>query len=213
MKNKTLITASFIFLGFVADSEPVSAEKTQGEIFKSIDTEAGRKLVDSLGREAIGVLTNNKTTTEVRETKFRELLHRGFDFKSIAKFVLGRYWRTGTDAEKKEYTDLFETMIVQAYSDRFKDYNNEEFLVKSVRSDEGGGMTVLSEIVRPSGPSIKVEWKIFPAKDTNTPKIFDVKVDGVSMSVTQRSEFASIIQREGGTISGLNKVLKERTSR
>ena len=53
------------------------------------------------------------------------------------------------------------------------------------------------------GQPIRVDWRV------RRGKVIDVIVEGVSMSVTQRSEFASIIQRNGGKVSALINHLKK----
>jgi phospholipid transport system substrate-binding protein len=68
------------------------------------------------------------------------------------------------------------------------------------RTDPGGAI-VSSEIIRPQGPPIKVEWRLTTRNGVY--KITDVNVDGVSMALTQRATFAGLIQRNGGQLAGL----------
>ena len=72
------------------------------------------------------------------------------------------------------------------------------------------GSLVSSEIVRPNGaPPAKVDWLL--TEHDGAYKISDVIVEGVSMAVTQRSEFASVIQRHGGQVEGLITALRQKT--
>ena len=72
------------------------------------------------------------------------------------------------------------------------------------------GSVVSSEIVRPNGaPPAKVDWLL--TQHDGAYKISDVIVEGVSMAVTQRSEFASVIQRHGGQVQGLITALRQKT--
>ncbi len=70
-------------------------------------------------------------------------------------------------------------------------------------------VVVSTRIDRPSGPPIAAEWRV-RATD-NRLRIIDVSVEGVSMVVTQRSEFASVIQRNG--VEGLIEVLRAHTTK
>ena len=54
-----------------------------------------------------------------------------------------------------------------------------------------------------------MEWHLTDRGGTY--KINDVAVDGISMAVTQRSEFAAVIQRSGGQVQGLIAQLREKT--
>jgi hypothetical protein len=92
-------------------------------------------------------------------------------------------------------------------SARFAQYRGETLRVTGSRSDPEGAI-VTSEIVRPDGgPPIKVDWRL-SARD-GLYKISDVIIDGVSMGTSERSEFASVIQRSGGQVQGLLAMMRE----
>jgi len=42
-------------------------------------------------------------------------------------------------------------------------------------------------------------------------KIADLIIDGVSMGASERSEFASVIQRSGGQVQGLLAMMREKS--
>jgi phospholipid transport system substrate-binding protein len=70
-----------------------------------------------------------------------------------------------------------------------------------------GDVIVTSEIVRPQGPPIAIDWRLVVGDGRY--KISDVSIDGVSIALTQRSEFAAIIQRNGGQVAGLLATMRE----
>ncbi|MBV5334014.1 ABC transporter substrate-binding protein, partial [bacterium] len=123
---------------------------------------------------------------------------------------LGRYWNVADETQRREYMTLFEKMIVDAYAGRFAEYSGETFKVAGVRPDGDVDSHVTTQIVRPSGPPVNVEWRV--RKTGATYKIIDVVVEGVSMGVTQRSEFASVIQTNGGQVDGLLKALRAKVT-
>ena len=127
----------------------------------------------------------------------------------IARFVLGRYWKNATSEQQEEFVKLFEDYIALVYSSQLAAYSGETLKVTGSRADSEGAV-VASEIIRPTGsPPVKVEWRL--TDQHGTYKIRDVAVDGISMAVTQRSEFASVIQRNGGQVQGLIAMLREKT--
>ena len=68
---------------------------------------------------------------------------------------------------------------------------------------------VSSEIIHPNGdPPVKVTWRV--RKGASGYKIIDVGVEGVSMMLTQREEFASVIERNGGTVAGLTQAIEQK---
>ena len=158
-----------------------------------------------LGNEAIEVLGPG-VPQEQRLARFRALFHADFDVPEIARFVLGRYWRIATPQERQEFMHLFQEYIVRAYSARLGQYSGEPFRVAGARQD-GDETVVTSQIVEESGQAVAIDWYV---TDTAAGyKITDVYVGGVSMAVTERDEFASVIQRSGG-IAGLIAQLRQK---
>ena len=163
--------------------------------------------MNELWHHAVEVLSKKLPQSE-RLTRFRELFHADFDGPGIARFVLGRYWRSASEQEQQEFLRLFEDYVVFVYGTRLSNFNGETFRVRSSRTDESGTV-VSSDIVGPSGEApIKVDWRLIT--DKGAFKINDVVIEGISMLVTQRSEFASVIQRHGGQVGGLLTMMKER---
>lgn len=179
---------------------PLSAGASSPEEFVR---ETGARVFSSLGEEGLD------TTEHTR--RFRSLLNEAFDLPAITRFVLGRYWRTASDEEKTEFSSLFEKYLVQAYANRFRDLGDKK--LKVLRSQEltGGQTLVMSEIDVEDSQPVKVNWRIRGAGQEF--KITDVLVEGVSMSVTQRDEFASVIRQGGGRIDGLLRILRKKTRR
>jgi phospholipid transport system substrate-binding protein len=166
-------------------------------------------LIENLGKDAINTLTSHEISEIERRLRFEDIFHRVFEVEAIAKFVLGRYARRATSKEKQAFLPLFKKTISDIYAARFKNYNNERFEVTHARPIGDSGVRVFSKIIRPLAEPVIVEWKVYKNKKGQL-RITDVIVERISMSMTQRSEFSSIIQKNGGTVSGLNKVLKQR---
>lgn len=165
--------------------------------------------IEGLADQAVQALTAEGVTRTERVTRFRELLSRNFDVPVIGKWVLGRYWRTATDAEKEEYLKLFEDYVVITYVERFDQYSGEIIKVVKSVADPGKDALVYSEIHRPSGGEpIRIDWRVRSHSDIY--KIIDVYVEGISMSQSQRKEFTSVIRANGGTVAGLLNVLRKK---
>jgi phospholipid transport system substrate-binding protein len=165
-----------------------------------------RAFVGTLGREAIEVLGPHIPPAQ-RLARFRELFRNDFDIPGIGRFVLGRYWRFATPQEQQEFLGLFQEYIVRAYSTRLSAYGGEPFRVTGSRAN-GEETIVASQIIRSDGSRIVVDWYLLNGGGRF--KITDVYVGGVSMKVTQRDEFASVIQRSGGHVAGLIAQLRQK---
>jgi len=166
-------------------------------------------VINNLGNRALEVLGKNANPAQ-RVARFHDLFREDFDVPGIARFVLGRYWKTATPEEQQEFVKLFEDYIALVYSNQLAAYSGETLKVTGSRTSAEEAI-VASEISRPTGsPPVKVDWHLTDRNGTY--KISDVWVDGISMAVTQRSEFASVIQRSGGQVAGLIAQLREKTA-
>ncbi|MFV3076439.1 MlaC/ttg2D family ABC transporter substrate-binding protein [Niveispirillum fermenti] len=199
--------AMLVLAGFAVIAGPTLAPASaQAQNAKAPQAAAG--FVQSLGDKAIATLADPKVNDEQAKTVFRELLNENFDINTISRFVLGRYWNVANDAQKKEYQTLFEQMIVEVYAERFSQYAGESFKVGGAQAAGANDAVVMSQVLRPNGPPVNVSWRV-RNRDGNF-KIIDVIVENVSMSVTQRSEFASVIESNGGRFDALLAALRQR---
>lgn len=165
--------------------------------------------VDRLGTEAIKALAAPELSREDRETRFRDLLGEFFDLPGIGKFVLARYWKVASEEERAEFLGLFETLIVRSYAQRFDEYSGENFQVSEVVPAGQPNYTLVRSLVdRSEGEPIRVDWLVLDKGGVE--KIEDVKIEGISMAQTYRSEFAAVIQSSGGKVAGLNDSLRQK---
>lgn len=171
----------------------------------SADTEGARSFVGDLGDEAIAFLADRSLTQEERAAKFAELFRGKFAVESIARFVAGAAWRTASEAEQAEYIDLFTRYVVNTYAQRLSAYSGEELRVGTARPIDDS-IVVSSRIVQPNGPATAVDWRL--RDQDSSYQILDVIIEGISMAITQRSEFASVIRAGGGGLDALIAALQ-----
>ena len=164
--------------------------------------------VANLAERAIPVLTRPEIPERDRERQFRGLLREGFDLQLVARLVLGRYWNQANPTEQAEFVKLLESYLVQLYAARFADFQNVRLHVEGARSDQSG-YVVRSNLIRPQGPPVPIDWRV--EQPHGRMVITDLVVEGVSMVITQRSEFASVIRQRGGQVEGLLQVLRQKT--
>ena len=172
--------------------------------------DGAQKFIADLAEAAITSLTGKDLEPIARERRLRALMLDHFAVKDIAKWVLGRrYWRRATDQQRAEYLKLFEDLMVADYARRFEKYEGETLAIRKTEVRDGGDAVVYSTMLRSGGEiSVRVDWRI-RAKD-GTYKVVDILVEGTSISLTQRSEFASVIRRNGGNVEALLVELRKR---
>ena len=180
----------------------------QSALSQSIEPAVAQEFIASLGDRAIAILSDTTAPMSNKEKAFHLLVAEAFSMDFIARFAMGKNWRQATPAQQNEYLALFRQYIVQTYGQHIASYSGEQFQVEGSRDVGKQDVLVRSRIVRPGGaPPIIADWRLrqFP----EGPRIIDVMIEGISMGVTQRQEFASVISRNG--INGLIEILRARS--
>ncbi|MBY0428587.1 MAG: ABC transporter substrate-binding protein [Alphaproteobacteria bacterium] len=173
--------------------------------------ENARKFIQNLGDTAIKILSDKNVTKEAAAKTFHDMLVEDFDLDLLGKFALGpTNWRSATPAQRQEYQKLFEKLVVQIYNDRFSLYHGETWKVVDGKPEDDRDTYVSGLIIKPnpSAPPVKVDWRV--RNKGGHQQVIDVIVEGVSMTVTQRSEFAAVIQKNGGDLDAFLKTLSDR---
>jgi phospholipid transport system substrate-binding protein len=167
------------------------------------------QFVQDLGNKAIAQLAGQDIPENEERARFKTLLMQYFDVDAIGKFTVGRaYWGTATPAQKREFLGLYEDQVTSAYARRFRDYSGEQFTVTGQQREGDSDTLVQSQITSPGGGSpVPVEWRV--RAENGGLKIADVVIAGISMAVTDRQQFAAVIERGGGTIQALIDALRE----
>ena len=107
--------------------------------------------------------------------------------------------------------DCLHGLCRHLYADQFSNYSGQEFKVLGSTPGQAGISTVKSEIISPNGaPPINIDWQV--AREGDSYKITDVSVDNLSMAVTKREEFSSVIEQNGGNVQALIDQLKQKVS-
>jgi phospholipid transport system substrate-binding protein len=168
--------------------------------------DAARAFITQLGKDTVEGLKSRDVAE--RRKRMEDVLRRGFDFNSIGRFVLGRHWNTASPQQREEFLKVFGDFVSKSYSRRLaEEASVTGFDITNVRDLGENDFLVQTAIKRPSGAPLAYEWRVRAAQD---PKIVDVVVEGVSLLVTQRSDFASVISQNG--LDGLIRSLKEKAA-
>ena len=159
---------------------------------------------------AINTLTNKSISQNEKESQFGKLFDKNFDVSSISRFVLGKYWKQASLDQKKNFIKAFRNYVVKTYSSRFNEYSGEKLKLVNYENEKNPKIFLVHTILeRQDAPVIKVDWRIGKKKDRFV--ILDIIIEGISLAITQRSEFVSVIDQNEGSIDQLISLLKERT--
>ena len=154
-----------------------------------------KQFIQSLADDVVALIREEVGRSEVRRETLHHIFLTALDTKSIGRFVLGRYWRTIKPQQKAEYLRLFPAYVASIYAGQFNNYQGETFT--ALRSSPIGRsrFQVNAEIQTPKGAKFAVTFRV--RRDGNSYRVLDVAVEGASLIVTKRDEFASVLRRKG----------------
>jgi phospholipid transport system substrate-binding protein len=171
--------------------------------------DGAHQFIQTLADRAVNSMAGDKNSSTEQKKRFRKLLNDNFDVRLLGKWALGRHWRKATKIERSEYLAQFEKFLVATYSKRFRQLTTEEIDVASATSRNRKLAIVHSRLLRDSNKPVRIDWRV--AYPRGEYKIVDIIVEGISMLQTQRSEFGSVIRKNGGKVSGLTATLRDKT--
>ncbi len=174
--------------------------------FAAIDAARAATFIQGTGTDLVGAI-NSSAPVQQRRERVAGLLRRAVDIESVGRFILGRFWRTATPAEQQEYTRLFEETLIHNLASRFGEYQGVKFTLGRSQANTEDDVMVSTTIERPNTAAFTLDWRV--AEVGGQPRIIDMIAEGTSLRLTQRSEYASVIQRNNGQVSALLAAMRQ----
>lgn len=164
--------------------------------------------VVSLSDEVLRTTHAPDLSTQERWATLRALFRSRFNIPAMAQQSLGYHWATATWEQRREFTALFETMIVGTYAARLSAYTAGEFRVTGKRDEGPNDALVYTQVAGFGRPGFeRIDWRVRISADAQ-PRIIDVIVTGVSQVMSAQDAFAASIQADGGGLAGLIERLR-----
>lgn len=174
-----------------------------------IDASKAENFIKNVTSQGIEELINSDVSETEKKARFTKLFNEDLDLDFIGKFVLGRYWRTATPKQRKEFIDVYRKLNIQAWSERFNEFKGRhfEFLgTEKAKSKDNDQVYVNTQVPMPEGAPASVKWRV---KETNGKmRIVDIIIENVSLAITAQKEYTSYIQKSPNGIDGLISDLK-----
>ncbi|MDI3307990.1 MAG: ABC transporter substrate-binding protein [Acetobacteraceae bacterium] len=164
------------------------------------DPARAARFIQTTGQELVAAINSNAPVAQRRQ-EVATILRRNVDIEGVGRFILGRWWRVATPAERQEYLKLFEETLIHNLAARFGEYQGVRFTVGRTQQRSEDDVLVNTIIERPNNPPFSLDWRI--GEVNGQLKVVDVIAEGTSLRLTQRSEYSSVIQRNNGQVSAL----------
>jgi phospholipid transport system substrate-binding protein len=176
---------------------------------------AAEDVVKRLVEQVWQLLAERGDAPDVDRDHLLSVLDQGTDLSLLGRLVLGRYWRDASPGQRSEYLELFRRYMLQTFIQRLRQYAGtdmshpgERFQIIASRPLGERDILVQSRVAPPTSQPLRVDWRL--RERPGEPVIIDLIVEGISLLVTQRSEFAAVLERGG--VEGLLAELRARVT-
>ena len=159
-----------------------------------------QELMQKVSQDLLRELDANRAAYAKDPTKLRALADKyllpHFDVDYAARLVLGKHWRTATDAQKKRFIDAFYQSLMRNYGDAVAEFTADRLTILPFKGDlASGAATVRSEVKRSNGTPVPVNYTM-----RATPqgwKAWDITIEGISYVKNYRTDFGAEIDQKG----------------
>ena len=176
---------------------------------------AAEEVVKRLVEQVWQLLAERGDAPDIDRDHLLSVLDQGTDLSLLGRLVLGRYWRDASPGQRSEYLQLFRRYMLQTFIQRLRQYAGtdmshpgERFQIIASRPLGERDILVQSRVAPPTSQPLRVDWRL--RERPGEPVIIDLIVEGISLLVTQRSEFAAVLERGG--VEGLLAELRARVT-
>lgn len=173
---------------------------------------AADALIKQTSEKVLSALDKNSKDYEEDPDKIYQLVNDiilpHLDFKAMSRLALGKNWRKATDDQQLRFVDAFKDMLIRTYSKSLTEYAGQkiEFLPYLPPAEGKKVVVVKTQIKQDTGPVIPIDYKLRIKNDIW--KVYDIKIDGISLVTNYRSSFASDVNKVG--MDGLIEKLKSK---
>ena len=168
-------------------------------------------LMRSLSSEVIAEIRKDKAIQAGDTAKLAALVDAKivphFDLRRVTQLAVGPAWRRATPEQQERLTQEFKTLLVRTYSGALASYRDQVIDFRPLRAAAGDTEVTVKSLIRQSGAeAIAVEYDL--ARLGAQWKVFDVRINGISLVATYRSSFAEEVRNNG--VDGLISLLERK---
>lgn len=192
-----------LFLGGLAATGLVAAPARA----QQTDIARATAFIQATGQELVTAINATNAPVAQRRERVAQVLRRAVDVDGVGRFILGRWWRTATAEQQQEYLQLFEQVLIRNLSARFGEYQGVRFSLGRTQARTEEDALVSTIVERPGNPAFGLDWRV--AEVGGQPKVVDVIAEGTSLRLTTRSEYSSVISRNGGNVAALLAAMRQ----
>tara|TARA_B100000989_G_scaffold123942_1_gene91627 strand:+ start:570 stop:1169 length:600 start_codon:yes stop_codon:yes gene_type:complete len=184
----------FIFFILIFISKNLYADETSEWLKREIDI-----ILESY--------KNENLSNESRFLLIEKTINNNFAGTGIAKFVAGEAWKKADKNTKKIYIENFKRHLALNIASMMQGYSDQNYELTKSKYDQNNQVTLIDMEIFSDTGSVVVTWRVKESKDKFF--VIDLIVADISLVVTKRSEFNSMLKKVDNDLSKFNEVLKE----
>lgn len=193
---KLFIFFTIIFFGANSSYAETTAENLVEPVLAAEQSNSAKEIVLNFQAELLTVMQEGKTLGfKGRYSKLKIAIDRSHDLTKIARIVVGKEWKKLSSEQRLKLTDFFSQLSISAYAHNFKEFSGESFEFVSEEQTARGGMIIRTMFVLPSDKDVKFDYML--KKKAGEWRIINIIANGVSDLALKRSEYTSLLKREG----------------
>lgn len=155
-----------------------------------------KQVVEKFQADLIDVMKEGKKLGYAgRYEKLKDPISSSHELNKIARIVVGKEWEKLSEEQQQKLVDVFSRLSIASYAHNFKDYSGESFVFDSEEETTRGGVVLHSRLVIPNDKPVKFDYML--KEKGNSWRIINIIANGVSDLALKRSEYTTILQREG----------------
>lgn len=160
------------------------------------EAHTARQIVDTFQAQLIAVMKDGKQLGySGRYNKLQDAVTNSHDLTKIARIVVGKEWEKLTETQQQQLVDVFSKLSIASYAHNFKEFTGEAFIFDSEEETTRGGVVIHARLTIPEEKDVKFDYML--KEKGNSWRIINIIANGVSDLALKRSEYTSILQREG----------------
>ena len=160
------------------------------------EASTAKQIVDRFQTQLIGVMKEGKQLGYAgRYDKLRDAVSNSHDLTKIARIVVGKEWEKLSETQQQQLVDVFSKLSIASYAHNFKEFTGEAFVFDSEEETTRGGVVIHARLTIPDEKDVKFDYML--KEKGNSWRIINIIANGVSDLALKRSEYTSILQREG----------------
>ncbi|MDR1284187.1 MAG: ABC transporter substrate-binding protein [Opitutaceae bacterium] len=168
-----------------------------------------QKTLNAAIDQVLGVAYDT-TSHQPLHQRLRPVLEQYFNFERATRLAIGPGWRSFNADQQKRTIDLFATLVIRTYSDKF-DPGPRPAIAFGKASELSGTRREIPSTIIFDGKRYAVTYRLELAKDKNAWLIYDVIIEGVSLVANYRAQFDPLFKKGGAdeVIRSLEKNLRQ----